>query len=192
MKNYFIKASYQHRETYSYFNDTVNEDNWQKEVYITARKLFDVRRFSSVVDYGCGSSFKLIKHFGNTDFIGIDVKETVEKLKDKYPSYEWSTDVSKCKNYDLLICSDVIEHFPDPDILIENIKVCNPKLIVISTPDRDLLSKNQDGPPENPCHMREWAFQEFAEYIGYHFEIIDHYISNIEQATQLIVARIKT
>lgn len=192
MKSYFIKSDYVHRTSYEYYDDTESTDDWQKEVYENAKKLFTLNNFSSIVDIGCGSAYKLIKHFNDVNFVGIDVKETVDKLKQKYPNYTWSDDIADFKNFDMLISSDVIEHLLDPDVLIENIKKCNPKLIVLSTPDRDLLRKGRpDSPPKNLCHVREWNFQEFESYIGSHFTIIEHYISNEIQATQVIVAKIR-
>ena len=193
MKNYFIKSDYAHRTSYEFYDDTESTDDWQKEVYEHAETLFRLNNFSSIIDFGCGSAYKLIKHFGNVNFVGIDVEETVNKLKQKYPNYTWSENIEDFNNFDLFISSDVVEHLLDPDVLIENIKKCNPKLIILSTPDRDLLRKGRpDGPPKNPCHVREWNFQEFENYIGSHFTVIEHYISNEIQATQVIVAKIKT
>ena len=82
------------------------------------------------------------------------------------------------KQADMVICADVIEHVDDPDELIEFIKKMNFKHLIISTPDRNLLhsklGRSITGPPVNKHHIREWTFDEFAEYIGEHFDIILH------------------
>lgn len=92
-------------------------------------------------------------------------------------------------NFDLIICSDVIEHIPDPDQLINCLKSLDSKFIVFSTPNRDLFNSkySQLGPPPNPSHCREWNFEEFETYIRKNFEVIDHLITNKQQGTQLIL-----
>lgn len=191
MKTYFIKSDYVHRTSYNYFDDTSNKDEWQKEVYAYARKLFDEKDFQTVLDVGCGSAFKLIKNFNDVSFIGVDVEETIQKLKIKYPQYIWSTTLENINNIDLVICSDVIEHIVDPDDFIANIKKINSKLMIFSTPERDLLKSGHSGPPKNLCHIREWNFKEFFEYMQSHFEVLDHFVSNEIQATQLVLVKNK-
>ena len=74
--------------------------------------------------------------------------------------------------------------------LLESICALNPKKIVLSTPDRDLLF-NHNGPPKNPAHVREWSYKEFRQYISQYFEIEDHFISNKNQCTQVIICKPK-
>jgi hypothetical protein len=53
-----------------------------------------------------------------------------------------------------------------------------------------MLKRGHDGPPGNRAHVREWAFDEFAQYIGRRFQLLDHFISNIAQSTQVAVAQV--
>ena len=92
---------------------------------------------------------------------------------------------------DIIIASDVIEHIADPDELLDLIEKSEPKLIVLSTPDRNLLQKGHDGPPRNTAHFREWSFDEFRQYIESRFNIIEHFVTNEKQGTQTIVCDIK-
>ena len=79
------------------------------------------------------------------------------------------------QGYDLVICADVIEHLVDPDELLGFIERCQPKVIVLSTPDRNKMRPDtRGGPPSNFCHVREWAWDEFFYYIGDHFKILEH------------------
>jgi SAM-dependent methyltransferase len=190
--NFFIKSNYVINSKEIYYNDTDEEDRYQKEVYEAAKELFDNNNFESVLDIGCGSGYKLVKYFSNVKTLGLDVERTVNFLQEKYPTKNWSSNFNPVNGYDLIISSDVIEHIANPDILINLIKDCKPKLIILSTPDRNLLPVEvNNGPPKNLSHIREWSFEEFYQYIGYHFDIIDHYISNKKQATQVIVAKLK-
>ena len=34
---------------------------------------------------------------------------------------------------------------------------------------------------------REWTFEEFGQYICRRFQIVEHFISNLEQRTQVVV-----
>lgn len=192
-RRFCIVPGYRHRQVASYFNDVSNTDEWQREVYLYARAVMDAKRLTRVYDVGCGSGFKLVHYLGKYEAIGFDLAPTVEFLKRKYPNRRWELCDFAVRHYaspDLVICSDVIEHVPNPDELVGFIKSMNPQFVIFSTPDRMLAypqgSRYLLGPPENKSHYREWSFDEFAAYMSLSFEIIDHQISNREQATQLV------
>jgi 2-polyprenyl-3-methyl-5-hydroxy-6-metoxy-1,4-benzoquinol methylase len=192
MKTYHIKESYVHNLNNKDFDDTELTDQWQKEVYEFAEKVFKDNNFQSVLDIGTGSGYKLMKHFHNYKTLGIDIPKTVEFLKNKYPNKDWSDNFESKKGYDLIISSDVIEHIPNPDILLDLIANCEPKLILLSTPDRSLMYNTEhNGPPSNSSHVREWNMEEFKNYIETKFDILDHFISNKKQATQVILCKLK-
>ena len=48
-------------------------------------------------------------------------------------------------------------------------------------------SKFLDGPPRNPAHQREWNYNEFNRYISEYFDVIDQRVTNLQQATQMII-----
>jgi SAM-dependent methyltransferase len=188
---YCIRGGYSHRHEYRYFDDRIIDNEWQREVYQYARSLMQREHLKRVIDVGCGSALKLIRELGEFDTIGIDVSPTYEWLKERYPDRSWVrsfTDEANSLRGDLVICADVIEHVLDPDSLIKFIKSIRPKFVILSTPERDLTYGGHHwGPPTNETHIREWNFEEFDRYIGIHFDIADHSISNREQFTQMIV-----
>ena len=191
-KQYEIKAAYYHRGHPQHYDDTAKKDEWQKEVYEYALKIAEEKHLETVLDYGCGSAYKLLKYFKNYEFAGLDIEPTLSWLKKNHPENIWfSPDelIKKKKKFDLIICADVIEHISDPNQLINYLKKLDSNVIVLSTPNRDLLNNkyNQIGPPLNPSHCREWNFEEFENYIGKNFWVIDHRIINKEQYTQLIL-----
>jgi 2-polyprenyl-3-methyl-5-hydroxy-6-metoxy-1,4-benzoquinol methylase len=181
-----------HRSSYKYFDDTLNDDNWQLEVYESALNECEKYNFNIIIDIGCGSGFKLIKYFSHYDIKGLDIEPTLSYLRKKYPQNKWlnaiKTDMSLLESQ-MVICSDVIEHVLDPKELLIKIKSINKlQKLVISTPDRDLVhSGSQNGPPKNPTHIREWSYSEFNEFISSYFKIEKHFISNREQRTQTII-----
>jgi SAM-dependent methyltransferase len=188
MDRYCIKDGYRARLKNRFFDDTPLKDEWQNEVYAKARALVDERGYTSVLDIGTGSGFKLLKYFADKDTLGIDLPRTVAWLKRTYPNRNWSDRFEPQIGYDVVICADVIEHIPDPDQVLDLIAQCRPQIAVISTPDRALLKRGLDGPPGNKAHVREWAFSEFAQYIGRRFRVLEHFISNSVQSTQVIIA----
>ena len=190
-KNYFIKEGYSPRLNNKFFDDTALTDSWQKEVYFFAKKVAVENNFTKILDIGTGSAYKLIYNFSEFDTLGIDLPPTVAWLNEKYPHRKWTDSFTPVQGYDLAIASDVIEHLPDPDILLDLIENSKPKLIVLSTPDRDLLQRTPDGPPKNPAHVREWTSPEFYSYIDSRFEVLDHFISNKSQCTQTLLARLR-
>jgi hypothetical protein len=190
-----IRADYKHRESYAYFDDTPLKDEWQKEVYIRAKRLAEENGVKAVYDVGCGSAFKLMKHFEEYQTIGFDVPETIPFLRRTYPDRVWKSVPFSDRSTppaELVICADVIEHVPDPSELLEFLRSIAARWVVLSTPDRELVydeaSPYRLGPPGNPTHIREWTFDEFEKYISAFFTIKEHEITNREQATQMIVA----
>lgn len=189
---YCIKDGYQHRTDPVFFDDTPFKDEFQDSVYSHARLLADFFGFNSVLDVGTGSGYKLLKYFRGKHTLGIDLPRTVAWLREAYPERQWKTFGPPALGYQLLICSDVIEHLQNPDGLLNWIEVAAPNLIVLSTPDRSLMAGHlQDGPPHNLSHVREWSFEEFRAYIGRRFDVATHEISNREQMTQMMVCRLK-
>lgn len=88
-----------------------------------------------------------------------------------------------------MICSDVIEHIVNPDILVDYLLSLKSKYYIISTPCRHILCHHPkfsnhyktswNGPPINVCHVREWTMEEFKQYISTKFDIISsHYDKN--------------
>jgi len=198
---YKIRRGYFHRTKYNHFTDVNNKDEWQKEVYEYAEQIARKNNYKKIIDIGCGSGYKLLKHFGEGfEITGLEIEDTLEYLKNNYPDHTWldsyTTDFSSL-NAELIIISDVIEHVVDPDKLINNLrKIKHSKLFIISTPDRLILRnrslRNKYGPARNKAHAREWTGDEFKKYIeSQKFIIHSHQISNYKQATQLITCSFK-
>lgn len=186
-KTYNIISNYNINSNPKHYNAIGSTDEGQNEVYMFAKKLSDEKQFNKIIDLGCGSGFKLIKYFNDKDTIGIETEPCLSFLKTNHPNKKWLNSGESEKSFieykdfcDILICADVIEHILNPDDLIENIKQYNFKYLIISTPDRAILktmkgygNKSWFGPPINKSHVREWAFEEFYNYLKEHFKNVN-------------------
>ncbi len=192
-QDYFIHEGYRHRQDALYFDDTQHGDECQLEVYLFAKEICDRERLSTVCDIGCGSAYKLIRYLGDRRTVGIDLAQTCQWLRQRYPDRLWmESDLCSKPDFpvDLAIAADVVEHLVDPDRLMAYISTLRPRYIILSTPDRNLLrAGTHDGPPGNPAHIREWNVAEFQAYAADYFEVLEHFISSAPQATQCILCR---
>ena len=216
--NYFLPEGYVERLGAPQTYDLGGDDTWQDEVYQAAYGIAEVLTMLkkpptiTILDWGCGSAFKLLKYFKDFATIGVDLAPAIERLRREHPDRTWCTPEEillmmgmgmgmGMSRPDLVICSDVLEHLDNPDQLCHLLKALRPRWMVISTPDRELLANSprwskRCGPPGNGCHVREWAFGEFRQYIDSHFQedfhVVRHYHSNLAQGTQCVLATIKS
>lgn len=211
VNNFCLVHGYSSRVNNAHFVDISNRDEWQLEVYTYAYNLASLAGFSSVVDIGCGSGFKLVKFFGGSDthFVGYEVEPSLSFLKSQYPTFEWR-DIHEAVNkqsirangVDMLITSDVIEHVVDVEDFINFISSFRAKVYVISTPERDgCRGPASRGPPENMAHVREWNRLEFVTYMQKYFTVLDSLTSDTGQfganntgfgCSQWIVAQLRS
>lgn len=192
-ENYYIRTPYTSRRSVEYLDERSGTDTYQREVYLLVRELASEYGLKSVLDIGCGGGYKLVNYLGHLDIVGTEVSETVTWLKDRYPEREWQiSDFSATlpKRFDFILAADVIEHLPDPTMILDFVSRQDFQFLIISTPERNLLknSGSRTGPPTNPNHIREWTLAEFNRFTSDYFDIVYHYVSNPQQATQCAVA----
>jgi len=193
-----IAAGYRHRARINYFDDNDHAEEWQREVYEEARALMIEHQLRTVTDIGCGGGSKLVDILGQFETTGLDLPATIEQVRVKFPDRNWvagSFDQVDLPTADLVVCADVIEHVANPDALMRFIAGVAKDRVVISTPDRDLeyggRTRYRFGPPANQTHVREWTFGEFEAYVARFLHLDKHEISNREQATQMILGRVR-
>jgi len=187
MKNYFIKEGYKHKDSARTAVDSGSQywskyrlsssKYYQHHVYKLAQELIIENKLNSCVDVGCGSGYKLVNLISPfcKDTTGIDQPFIIERCKKVYGenNINWLSEdfenakIGTNKKFDLIICSDVIEHLLDPDILLNYLKSISHKdsIIIISTPERDILHGSANNSATNVEHIREWNQTELTAYI---------------------------
>jgi SAM-dependent methyltransferase len=189
---YGIKAGYRHRLDNAHFDDTPNKDEWQREVYERAAEIAREIGANTIVDVGCGSGFKLVKHFSQYETIGFELPPALDFVRQQYPDRTWleASFSAQVDRADLVICADVIEHIPDPDELMAFLVRIPAKVWVISTPERRLSHGwDHSGPPRNIAHCREWTTDELTDYLSKWLSIESAVITNRRQATQMVICK---
>ncbi len=197
-ENFFIKNGYVSREKNSTLLLTEEGSFWNEEriffssyyqwdVYAFARNILIKSKARNVVDVGCGVATKLMKliHPLTRDVVGVDREEAIEICRKNYEEGTFIVDDFETPRvehgpYDLVICSDVIEHIFDPDILLGYIKKISHKdtMIIFSTPERDVLRGKDCMRSEKPDHVREWNRMEFRIYLEDRcFQVIEQRLS---------------
>lgn len=176
---FFEQPNYVARTSNLFYDDTVNTDGWQQQVYDYGRAIADKTGSRVIADVGCGSAFKLIETFGDLVTIGLDLEPTLSFLRKTYPSRLW-LESSLLGSFvppqaDLVISADAIEHIPDVDKYMRLLRRFCAKYYVVSTPDRAVRGHlNALGPPRNGAHVREWTHDELAAYAASSgFKVLD-------------------
>jgi SAM-dependent methyltransferase len=194
--NYFIKAGYCiNHGTETYLDNDKNAGVYQLPVYSKCASL--INEHNSVLDLGCGHGVKL-RDFINpicTNIVGVDFQHSIDYCKSNHDFGEWFVDniedpLYLGRKFDLIICSDVIEHLNDPNNLFDYLRVHSHKdtMIVLSTPERDLHhGENHIGPPMNKTHVREWNASELKAYIEYSgYEVLSHDIVDETEGREIL------
>jgi SAM-dependent methyltransferase len=189
--HYRIKRGYLHRAEVLPHDDLGMKDEFQKEVFERAAQIMREHSFHRVIDIGCGSGFKLVQYLGEWDTIGIDLGSTVSVVRQKYPDRKWfeaETAHYPMLETDLIICADVIEHVPEPDLLLQDItSIRSWKILLLSTPERDhKRGWYHYGPPPNPSHYREWSRREIIQLLTPFVSIESAELINFDQSTLLV------
>jgi trans-aconitate methyltransferase len=150
---------------------------FQYEVYRYVEKLALRLRARKIVDIGCGVGTKLQRiseRVPESDIYGIDQPSAIEYCQSNNKFGTWIADdfenpgnVALPSDPDIIICSDVIEHVADPDLLLNYISAMSGPAthIVISTPERDRMRGTDCTHCPHPQHVREWNSQEFQSYV---------------------------
>lgn len=197
--SYHLPETYISRTSVEQTIELSQTDQNQNCIYAAAKAWCESEGWTKILDLGCGAGFKLMKYFGGPEYVtlGLDLPVHLEYVKRTYPDHLWaeiSLDArdKRVREFDLVICSDVIEHIANPDQVLDFIQHAKPKGFIISTPDRDEIAERfRGGPPRNRCHFREWNFKEFQRYIGERFDVLRHYSPLPHECSQLIMGRVR-
>lgn len=148
-------------------------------------KMIKPLRPDSILDVGCGEGFTLKKleekRIGKRAE-GVDYSTDAIKIGKKiYPELALSKgDIYGLKypdnSFDLVICTEVLEHLEDPVKAVNEMKRVSSKYVVFSVPNepffimanflRGKYLKNFGNHPEHINHWTMWGFESFLQSQG--------------------------
>ncbi len=147
----------------------------------TLTGLISSKKVDSILDVGCGEGFTLNRLRENNigrRLEGIEYSEAAIELgKRSYPDILITKgDIYnlpyKDKEFDLVLCTEVLEHLEDPKrALKELIRVSN-KYLVLSVPNEPLFmlaqlvrGKNWSRFGNDIEHIQHWSFWQFENFV---------------------------
>lgn len=192
---YFIKDGYSENPPRTFDADETRDywtgkrlrlnGSYQYYVYQHARRLMKVHGLSSLLDVGSGPAVKVRELLAPIcdDITLVDQPNSEELATGNLPKAKFIAsdleviDKDLGRQFDLVICADVLEHLGDPTCCTDFIAKHLTKngLAVISTPERDIVRGPSAMKSGNPVHVREWNATEFHRFIESRgLDIVDH------------------
>ena len=175
---------------------------WQHDVYRLARRLLQVRRPATILDFGCGSGLKAKQQLGDLGELLLVDQANAERIVERlwpgtaFRPMDLEAPTPLDRRFDLIVCADVIEHLADPTPCLRFIaeQLADDGLALVSTPERDLVRGVENTEPTHPEHVREWnadELQALMTHCGLAVDRIEllpqHRLSAAETALRRIV-----
>lgn len=176
--DYCLPEGYRSRLEPEYFVDEDYDGVWQPDVYPDTAAIAGRLGARRIIDVGCGTGEKLVALHLDFEIIGLDHGPNIEACRTRYDFGTWlDVDLDRDDSLGIsdftdsvLVCADVIEHLIYPEKLLGFLSDAlehGAGAIVLSTPDRDLISEpGHLGPPRNPSHVREWTSGELERFMA--------------------------
>lgn len=152
-------------------------NNFLKTVVKTTRPL----NIESVLDAGCGEGFtldRLQKEKIGKVFEGIEYDEQAVLLANvMYPKLKIKKgDIYKLpyknNSFDLVICTEVLEHLENPKKAYRELLRVSKKYVLISVPNEPLFTIQRIGRLQNvrhlgahPEHIQHWSYKDFTNFV---------------------------
>lgn len=159
-------------------------DNFYKALFAEVKK----RKPKTVLDVGCGEGFtleRLRKQNIGEKLEGVDfLKTAIEIGKKAHPELHLKEGTIydlpyKDKSFDLVICSEVLEHLEDPKKALSELERVAKKHIVLSVPNEPwfmlanfLRGKNWSRWGNDIEHINHWSSKGFKKFVETKFKVL--------------------
>jgi len=167
--------------------------------------VFDATQPSeSVLEIGCGEGFvagQLSARQAGGPYVGVDLnEEDLQNLRAKFPAVEAHQgsiyDLSFLgRDFDVVVCAEVMEHLDDPDAALEQIIARRPRWVILSVPHEPWFclsnfarGKNITRLGNDPEHVNLWGRRGFRKVLDSYLVVERHETS---YPWQLVLARPK-
>lgn len=160
-------------------------DNFYKVLLGEIKKLNP----ESILDAGCGEGFTLNKlkqakigrHLEGMEFVDAAIA-LGKKIHPAIPIRKANIYKMPYKDnsFDLVICTEVLEHLDDPEKALVELKRVTSKYLVLTVPDEPLFTiqrflrgKNIFKLGAHPEHIQHWSAGSFKKFVKSYVKIID-------------------
>ncbi len=159
-------------------------DNFYKAFFEEIRK----KKPKTILDVGCGEGFTLerLHQQGIGEKLeGVDfLKTAIEIGKKQYPHLTLKEGTIydlpyKDNSFDLVICSEVLEHLEDPEKALSELERVTKKHIVLSVPNEPwfmianfLRGKNWSRWGNDIEHINHWSTNGFVKFVETKFRVL--------------------
>jgi len=148
---------------------------YQSHVYRWAGDLLQRCGLTSMLDVGSGPGVKLAEYITPvcSDITAVDQPSALAvatslRIAAMMRPIDLEAPPTPDRCYDLVLCSDVIEHVLDPAPLLGYLRAAAGAggLVLVSTPERARLRGRDCLVCKKPDHVREWARLEFLTFLS--------------------------
>ena len=173
ISNFCIKTGYRPNLNPTYYLDTPAGIIYQPDVYAIAAFIAERSEITTILDVGSGNGIKLVTLAERHNIVAVDYGNNREIIAHNLPlavfiEANLEHGLPELRGIDLkhtlVIAADVVEHLINPSLFLQGIAQLSQQCpwLLLSTPDRLRCRGAGDfGFPANPCHVREWALDEF-------------------------------
>ncbi len=141
-----------------------------------------------ILDVGCGEGFtlqRLRKENIGKHLEGVDTLETAIEIGKKLHPHLTLRKGNiyklpyKDNSFDIVICSEVLEHLENPEKALQELIRVSKKHIVLSVPNEPLFSiqrflrgKNIRKFGDHPEHIQHWSTKKFKKFVEKYLRIV--------------------
>lgn len=195
-ERYFCKEGYSINNQAKTFDFSETETYWTEEriessfryqhhVYRLAAKIAQKMDLISAMDLGSGPGTKARDFLSPVlnEIVLVDQPSSKPLAQTVFPGANFiganfeESDVVLDRQFDLIICADVLEHLynPMPCLKFAFHHLAPTGIVIFSTPERDILRGKGCMSSPHPAHVREWNSDEFKSLLDFSgFNIVQH------------------
>ncbi len=182
---YFIKAGYRPNAAAATYDAPADAAYWneariaaaadyQYDAYRLAAGIVSLHSLGALLDVGCGPPRKLAELMPSGLRIHLIDQPSTRPIATRLLPEATFTDadlenitLDLGESFGLIVCADVIEHLLDPDPCLAFMRrhLTPGGLLLLTTPERDVLRGPTCDHCPHPMHVREWNRSEFRAFL---------------------------